>query len=141
MEVFDVKKLLAIPLAALLCACAPASLETPEIPSGLVRKTFTAVQEGLTKTALSPSYGILWSTSDKVSLFASTGSAGTEFTVGSTSDSGSCAVFSGLTPESSNGYYYALSPASASARLASTGGTILAELPRWIVTIRLPLSL
>ena len=129
MEDFDVKKLLAIPLAALLCACAPVSLEAPEIPSGLVSKTFTAVQEGLTKTALSPSYGILWSTSDKVSLFASTGSAGAEFTVGSTSDSGSCAVFSGLTPESSNGYYYALSPASASARLVSTGGTILAELP------------
>lgn len=118
-------------LAALLCACtseAPVS-ETAPAPAGLVQMTFSASQETVSRTVLTDTYGIRWTTSDAVTLFAETGMAGSEFRVASLSDGGSVATFSGLTPESSNGYYYALSPASASARLTSSDGTVSAEIP------------
>lgn len=122
------KKISLIILAA-LCAC---SLELPDgvpAPSWSVRMRFTACPEAPTRTSLDSGFNIRWSRSDAISLFAATGSEGASFTVESTEQDGTIAVFSGLTPESSNGYYYALSPASASARLVSTSGTILSGIP------------
>lgn len=122
------KKMIYIILAA-LCACSPESPDRAPDQSGMIRKCFTASQESVTRTTLDSGYGIRWNSSDAISLFATTGSAGSTFTVESTDNDGLTATFSGLTPESSNGYYYALSPASASARLVSTSGTILAGIP------------
>lgn len=118
-----------IPLAALLLSCTPESVEYASDASGLIPMSFTASQEPHTRTTLDAGYGICWSTSDAVTLFAATGSAGNEFKVSATENGGKTATFSGLSPESSNDYYYALYPASGSARLVSTGGTVLSGLP------------
>lgn len=117
---------LLIPLAALLLACTG---EAPATPGGLVGLTFTARPEALTKTSLSGSYGILWSTSDKVTVFSSAGTSGTTFKVSSTAGGGSVATFSGQVPQASGDCYYALYPASSSARLVSTDGIVSTELP------------
>lgn len=122
----------ALALAAVSCSDALIENEiiSPEPQIDLIPLTFTAYQEELpTKTSLGADYSILWSGSDAVSLFASTGAAGTSFGVSSTSDEGRVATFTGLTPASSNGYYYALYPHDASARLVSTSGTVLTTLP------------
>lgn len=119
--------LLWLAAAILVQACAPAKLE-PE--NELIQLRFRAMQEdNATKTTLGDDYSVRWSTSDAVSLFAATGSAGTPFTVESVEDDGRVAVFTGLTPESANGYYYALYPAGEDARLVATGGTLQAVLP------------
>lgn len=113
--------------AALLCAC---TREMPfESNSPLISMTFTATQEVLTKTSLSADYGIRWSTADQISVFSSTGIAGSTFAVASTEADGSIATFTGLTTESANGYYYAVFPAQADARLVTTSGTVRATLP------------
>ena len=120
------KRLLPI-LAALLCAC---TLISPEsVPDGQLQMSFTASHEPGTKTSLQNGRSILWSTSDAVSLFASSGSKGSTFKVSSIEDGGSTAIFSGLSPESANGWYYALYPASDDARLVSASGTVLCGIP------------
>ena len=118
-------------LAILLAACAG-----EEVPSRmqaddpqLIPMTFTARVDDGTKTTLGEDYSIRWSQSDQVTLFASTGNAGTTFNVASTESDGLVATFTGLSPETSNGYYYALSPASSEARLVATGGSLSASLP------------
>lgn len=118
-------------LAILLAACA-----REEVPSRmqaddpqLIPMTFTARVDDGTKTTLGEDYSIRWSQSDQVTLFASTGSTGTTFNVASTESDGLVATFTGLSPETSNGYYYALSPASSEARLVATGGSLSASLP------------
>lgn len=124
-------KLIYLPVLALLCACSQEMLplgET-ELSGELVPMSFVAYPDSPTKTALGADYSIRWSTSDKVSLFSSTGSAGAEFSVAETQADGTVATFTGLTHATSNGYYYALSPASAQARLVATSGTVLASLP------------
>lgn len=126
MEDFKMKAMMTIPFAALLLAC---TTMEPEAPSGLVRLSFSACGEPSSKTALSSDYGVLWSTSDIVTLFSGTGTKGSEFKVESVSDGGAVATFSGLTPQSADGYYFALNPASSAARLTSAGGTISANLP------------
>lgn len=128
MEGFKMKAM-TVPFAILLLACTPEALSPVEAPSDLLPMTFTAAGEASTKTALSDAWGILWSSSDAITLFAQTGKAGQEFKVSSVSDGGRVASFSGLSPQSSNGYYYALNPASSSARLVSTAGTVTAGLP------------
>ncbi|MBP5522210.1 MAG: phosphodiester glycosidase family protein [Bacteroidales bacterium] len=115
-----------------VCACTPQNPEIFERSSGeLVEMTFTGLQEasGATRTTLGPDYSIHWSSSDAVSIFAATGQAGTTFNVASTEKDGTVASFTGLSHETSNGYYYALYPASDDARLVSTSGTMLAALP------------
>lgn len=105
-------------------------LTVPQEGEDLIPMTFVADQENPpVKTSLDAGYGICWSGSDNVSLFATTGAAGTQFTVASTEDGGRVATFSGLTPASSNGYYYALYPHNASARLVSSSGTVQTTLP------------
>ena len=93
--------------------------------------TFHAVSEELpaSKTSLGGGNTVLWNTSDKITVFSATGSAGKEFSVASVDAGGTLATFSGLGSSSSNGYYYAIYPASNSARLVSTSGTISASLP------------
>lgn len=94
--------------------------------------TFTGSQEeasGGSKTTLGTDFTIHWSTSDAITIFSQTGLAGDTFSVSSTENDGTVATFTGLTHESSNGYYYALYPSSGSARLVSTSGTVLASLP------------
>ena len=120
-------------LAVALSACTalvPEIVITPD--SGLCQMTFTGVPDDSgagTKTALGDGYSIRWSNSDVITVFAATGEAGTDFTVASIGSDGAVATFTGLTHETANGYYYALNPASASARLVSTSGTISASLP------------
>ena len=116
-------------LAALLCACSPDIPDSIAASSNLVPMTFTASGEASTRTSLSPTYGILWSTSDAVTLFAGAGTAGNEFKVASIEDGGAVATFTGLSPASSVGYYYALYPASKSARLEDSYGNISTEIP------------
>ena len=116
-------------LAALLCACSPDIPDSIAASSNLVPMTFTASGEATTRTSLSPKYGILWSTSDAVTLFAGAGTAGNEFKVASIEDGGAVATFTGLSPASSVGYYYALYPASKSARLEDSYGNISTEIP------------
>ena len=121
MKAFDL-----LPLALCLFACSP---ETPESSGNMVIKTFTAYPEALTRTSLDSSYGIRWSTSDAITVFSGTGSAGTTFNVASTSSDGSVATFSGLTSQSSADFSYAVYPASSCARLVSTEGIISSTLP------------
>ena len=118
-------------LAAVFCACSPLNPEVSLTPSdALVSMTFQGVQEGTgSKTTLASDYSLCWSTSDAVTIFASTGAAGSTFNVSSVEDGGAVATFSGLSHESANGYYYALYPASGDARLVSTSGTVLSSLP------------
>ena len=93
-------------LFAALCACSPFSVELSQtVGSGLREMTFTAYQEDLTKTSLGADYTVRWSNSDEVTLFAATGSAGETFSVSSASGDGLTATFTGLTHETSNGYY------------------------------------
>ena len=127
--------------ALVLAACAqelapepqePAGEEptVEQIPEGYREMTFAAESEGTaTKTTLGPDFSIRWSTSDEIALYAATGAAGERFTVASTTDEGRKATFSGLSPETSNGYYYAVYPYSADARLVATSGTVQATLP------------
>lgn len=116
-------------VAAAVSSCTDRLLTDPV--NALLPMTFRAVQEetSLTKTTLAGNYSIRWSTTDEVSLFAATGVAGSSFQVVSTKADGSIATFSGLTTESANGYYYALSPAQSEARLVATSGTVQATLP------------
>lgn len=107
------------------CTAAP-------VPAGsdLLPMTFRAEAEtGSTRTSLNADNGIVWTTSDRITLFSETGVAGRTFTVDRLDESGTVASFSGLTTESSNGYYYALYPAQENATLVATSGTISAELP------------
>ena len=116
-----------------LCACSQHIPEPAPTPSGdMVPMTFCGSQENCpdaTRTSLGNDYSIRWSTSDAVTIFARTGQEGDSFQVSSTENDGTVATFSGLTHESSNGYYYALYPSSASARLVSTSGKLLAGIP------------
>lgn len=128
MEGSDMKAMI-IPFALMLLACTPVAPATVANPSGLIPMTFTASSEMPTRTALSSTYGILWSSSDAVTLFASTGTEGSTFKVSSTQDGGSVATFTGLSPQTSNGWYYALYPASGSARLLSADGAVSTEIP------------
>ena len=115
-----------------ICSCTPQSPEVLDAPSNkFVEMTFTGQQEasGSTKTTLGSDYSIHWSSSDAITVFALTGQAGESFNVASTENDGTVATFTGLTPETSNGYYYALSPSSSTARLVSTSGTVFASLP------------
>ena len=129
MEDSDMGKSLFLLASLLAIACTVENADTPEEAAGLVQMTFTGSREGLTKTSLDSSYGITWSSSDAVSLFSTTGSTGAEFKVSSTEASGSIATFTGLTSATSNGYYYALSPADATARLVSSSGTVMTSIP------------
>lgn len=95
-----------------------------------VRMTFRAdAESGGTRTALSPDFGILWTTADEIALFSETGVSGSAFQVDQVDESGTVATFSGLTTTSTNGYYYALYPYQQNATLVATSGTINAELP------------
>lgn len=123
-----------IPFAAcllLMCSCADRLMETPVQEEAPVPVTFRAVhEEGPEgKSTLGADFSIRWSNSDEITLFASTGSTGATFTVSGTEEDGKVATFTGLTTESSNGYYYALTPAQGDARLIATSGTVLAALP------------
>lgn len=101
-----------------------------EAAGEMLSLVFRASHENeITKTSLGTGNGICWSTSDQVTIFSGTGVSGTSFRVSSTESEGSIATFEGLTAASSNGYYYALFPAQASARLVTTGGTLQATLP------------
>lgn len=119
------KKYLIIPLAALLACSREIPAEMPE----LVPMSFTAYPESLVKTTLGADYSIRWSTSDQITLFSSIETAGAAFQVAATEDEGKVATFTGLTPVSAIGYYYALSPASDEARLKTADGTFAASLP------------
>ena len=101
-------KAMLIPFALMLLACTPEAPATVANPSGLIPMSFTASSETPTRTTLSSTYGILWSSSDAVTLFASTGTEGSTFKVSSTQDGGSVATFTGLSPQTSNSWYYAL---------------------------------
>lgn len=108
-------------------------IQTAEAPldSGLLKLSFTACNDTspLSKTALGPGYSVLWSASDKIALFPESGAAGSSFNVASIEDGGRTATFTGLTPATSNGYYYALNPFQGDAILVSTSGTVNASLP------------
>ena len=120
-------------LCAALCACTIQGPEVIVVPSSsLVQMSFTGIQDdagNFSKTTLGGDYSIRWSGSDAITVFSLTGEAGTTFNVASTENDGTVATFTGLTHATANGYYYALSPASASARLVSTSGTVFASLP------------
>lgn len=110
-------------LSALAAACGRDALPGP------VPMTFRAQAENATKTTLNADFSVRWNAADQISVFSAPGQAGTAFKVSSLSDDGLTATFSGLTPESVTGYYYALSPAQDDARLLSTDGTVAAVLP------------
>lgn len=112
--------------AVAIVAC---SREMPVETPALVPMTFIARPEAPVKTTLGADYSIRWSTSDRISLFSSTGTAGSVFQVASTEDEGRTATFTGLSPLSAIGYYYAVSPASDDARLQSAEGVVTAVLP------------
>ena len=119
------KKIMTFALIALL-ACSremPAPMQEP------VSMTFTAYPESPVKTTLGADYGIRWSTSDEITLFSSVGTEGAAFQVAATEDEGRVATFTGLSPVSSIGYYYAVSPASGQARLESADGVVSAGIP------------
>lgn len=104
--------------------------ENPEAAHpGPVPVTFTAISEPASRTSLGGGGSVLWSSSDAITLFDGTGSAGSTFKVASISQGGAVATFTGLSPQSADGYSYALSPASSSARLTDASGVISAELP------------
>lgn len=108
-------------------------IQTAEAPLDpvLLKLSFTACNDTspLSKTALGPGYSVLWSASDKIALFPESGAAGSSFNVASIEDGGRTATFTGLTPATSNGYYYALNPFQGDAILVSTSGTVNATLP------------
>lgn len=102
------------------------------LPAGseMVPMTFRArAENGGTRTSLNAENGIVWTASDRITLFSETGVSGQTFTVADVDETGTVATFSGLTTESSNGYYYALYPAQEKATLVATSGTVSAELP------------
>ena len=114
----------------IVLAIASCRHENPEtVLSGPVPMTFTAMSEASTRTALGSGGSVLWNSSDAITVFASAGTTGSTFKVSSTSEGGSVATFSGLSTQSTNGWYYALSPASSAAKLVSDSGIISAELP------------
>ncbi|MBO4742728.1 MAG: hypothetical protein J5533_03740, partial [Bacteroidales bacterium] len=110
-----------------LCAC---TKEAPsQVPEALTPMTFRGSVEASTRTSLGSGYSTVWSDSDKITLFSSTGTAGSTFSIASTEAGGTIATFTGLSPQSANGYYYALYPALSSARLTSDSGTVSAAIP------------
>ena len=135
MEGMQMKKITitAIVAAACLLPSSCSKMQPAEIPAQaeLLKLSFTACgdESPLTKTSLGDGYRVLWSNSDKISLFAESGASGTEFSVASIADGGRSATFTGLTPATSNGYYYALNPSQDDAILVSTSGTVNAVLP------------
>ena len=70
--------------AALLCAACVQENIPEETSSPLVPMTFTAVQEGLTKTTLGSDYSIRWSTTDQISIFSASNAPGAIFSVSAT---------------------------------------------------------
>lgn len=122
-----------ISAAAVILATAACDKDAPALTAAkddTLAMTFTAyADDPATKTSLGPGNSILWSVSDAITLFAATGAEGERFSVASVSDDGKEATFKGLSKETSNGYYYALSPASQGAVLVSSSGTINASLP------------
>lgn len=132
MTVFSIKQyglLLLTGVLALGCSVKPFVIPAEEEEPELVSMTFKAYPETPVKTSLGEDYGIRWSTTDQVSLFSSVGTQGAVFTVDETEAEGAVATFTGLTPLSSVGYYYAVYPAQNSARLESAEGIILADIP------------
>lgn len=119
------KKYLSIAAAALLACSHEIPAQMPEV----VSMTFTAYPESLVKTTLGADYSIRWSTSDEITLFSSVGTTGATFQVAATEDEGRIATFTGLSPVSAIGYYYAVSPASDEARLETAAGSITTNLP------------
>ena len=124
MKVFDL-----IVCALAMCACTKEAPSQASVNGDLLQLTFRGSVEECTRTSLGSGYSTVWSKADKVTLFSATGTSGATFSVSSTESGGTVATFTGLTPQSSNGYYYALYPASSVARLVSSSGTISAELP------------
>ena len=112
--------------ALLFSACSAGPMP---VGSALVPMSFRARAEAGTRTSLNADYGIVWSTSDRITLFSETGVPGRTFSVDHVEEGGTVATFSGLTTTSTNGYYYALYPAQEQATLVATSGTVNAELP------------
>lgn len=82
-----------------------------------------------TRTSLGAGNSIVWSLSDRISVFAGTGAKGTTLQASSVSADGRETTFSGVTTATAGDYCYALSPAQSDAFLVSSSGTVHATLP------------
>ncbi len=116
-------------VSALLCACTAETPLSTACPPLFEEMSLRACCEDATKTSLSSDYGVLWSTSDKITLFTSAGVAGTQLGVSSVESGGSIATFTGLVPATSGECLYALYPASSDARLTGASGSISTQIP------------
>ena len=124
-------QLLPLQIAAMFIigGCSDEPMPVSPVDRTPIPMTFRADAESGTRTALNSDNGILWSSSDQISIFSETGVIGSRFQVDQVDASGTIATFIGLTTTSTNGYYYALYPYQQQATLVATSGTINAELP------------
>ncbi len=116
-------------LAAVCSSCAK-NLSEKISPEGenLIEKTFLASNACVsTKTALGENFNILWSTSDKIGVYASGSTSPQEFSASSVSEDGLHAEFSGLAEDASE--YVALYPYDESFTLSSTAETATVTIP------------
>ncbi len=119
-------------LAALLCSCAKNINDTgtsdTQLPDGNpTRKTFSASVCAPTKTAFDTELNILWSTSDKIGVYAQGGTVPQEFQAGSVSGDGLKAEFTGLAADAEE--YFAIYPYNAEFSLSYSSEEAMVTLP------------
>lgn len=116
----------ALAAAALAAACAKESAPVSE-QENLVRMTFTASSAPVTKTSLADDMGIIWSTEDRIGVYASGKNSPEPFGVASVSREGRTAEFSGSAPISSG--YVAVYPYDSAFKLSESGDAVSVTVP------------
>ena len=119
-------------LAALSCSCAKnldenTASDTPDPDGNPVLKTFSASVCAPTKTGFDSELNILWSTSDKIGIYARGTTAPQEFQASSVSDDGLKAEFTGLADDAEE--YFAIYPYNAAFTLSSSSEEATVTLP------------
>ena len=116
-----------ITLIAATIACNKVEQSFDNASDNLTTLSFQASGADFTKTSLGSDFSILWSTSDKITVFSGENFAtSSEFAVESVAENNHVATFSGLAAVSPE--YYAVFPASADATI-SAQGAVTATLP------------
>ncbi len=119
-------------LAVLSCSCAKNINDTGTSDTQLTdrnptRKTFSASVCAPTKTAFDTELNILWSTSDKIGVYAQGETVPQEFQAGSVSGDGLKAEFTGLAADAEE--YFAIYPYNAEFSLSSSSEEATVTLP------------
>lgn len=117
----------ALAAAALAAACAKESASVNEQENLVRMMTFTASSAPVTKTSLAADMGIIWSTEDRIGVYASGKSSPEPFGVASVSREGRTAEFSGSAPISSG--YVAVYPYDSAFTLSESGDAVSVTVP------------